>query len=150
HTLCTTDTCWHCVSKVNKFNSTFKLFIILMNTIMSSETSPHKKSWRESKQQIKEWKKHRASKKEAKRLKQECELIQNNGEEVGDNDQPKGREWTLSIAIPASIVDNAQSPELKTYLCGQIARAAVVFNVDEVVVFDERVRQMPPSVIIAN
>ena len=25
----------------------------------------------------------------------------------------KGRDWTLSIAIPGSILDNAQSPELR-------------------------------------
>ena len=44
----------------------------------------------------------------------------------------------MSIALPGSIVDNAQSVELKTYLAGQIARAAVVFRVDEIVVFDEQ------------
>jgi len=49
----------------------------------------------------------------------------------------KGRDWTLSIALPGSILDNAQSPELRTYLAGQIARAAVIFNVDEVIIFDE-------------
>ena len=40
---------------------------------------------------------------------------------------------TLSIAVPASILDNAQSAELRTYLGGQIARAACIFNVDEVI-----------------
>ncbi|KXJ80018.1 hypothetical protein RP20_CCG027221 [Aedes albopictus] len=44
---------------------------------------------------------------------------------------------TLSIAVPGSILDNAQSPELRTYLAGQIARAACIFQVDEVVVFDD-------------
>jgi hypothetical protein len=39
---------------------------------------------------------------------------------------------TFSIAVPGSILDNAQSPELRTYLAGQIARAACVFKVDEV------------------
>ena len=48
-----------------------------------------------------------------------------------------GRSWTVSIALPSSILDNAQSNELKTYLVGQIARAAVVFNIDEIVVYDE-------------
>ena len=43
-----------------------------------------------------------------------------------------GRPYTLSVALPGSIVANAQTAELKTYLAGQIARAAVVFNVDEV------------------
>ncbi|PNF14519.1 putative methyltransferase C9orf114 [Cryptotermes secundus] len=44
---------------------------------------------------------------------------------------------TLSIAVPGSILDNAQSPELRTYLAGQIARAACIFKIDEVVVFDD-------------
>jgi len=51
--------------------------------------------------------------------------------------EPTGRDWTLSIALPGSILDNAQSFELRTYLAGQIARACVVFNVDEIVIFDE-------------
>jgi hypothetical protein len=49
----------------------------------------------------------------------------------------KGRDFTVSMALPGSIVENAQSPELRSYLAGQIARAAVVFNVDEIIVFKE-------------
>jgi len=49
----------------------------------------------------------------------------------------KGRSWTVSIALPGSIISNAQSSELKSYLAGQIARAAAIFNVDEIVVFSE-------------
>ena len=49
----------------------------------------------------------------------------------------KGRSYTLSIALPASILRNAQSNELRTYLAGQIGRAACVFNIDEIVVFDD-------------
>lgn len=48
-----------------------------------------------------------------------------------------GREWTVSVAVPSSIVDNAQSKELKSYLVGQIARCLVIFNIDEIVVYDE-------------
>lgn len=50
----------------------------------------------------------------------------------------KGRAYTLSMALPGSILDNAQTKELKTYLAGQIARAAVIFQVDEIVVFDDQ------------
>lgn len=39
---------------------------------------------------------------------------------------------TVSIAVPGSILDNAQSPELRTYLAGQIARAACIYKIDEV------------------
>ncbi|KAF4028115.1 putative RNA methyltransferase [Phytophthora infestans] len=42
------------------------------------------------------------------------------------------------MAIPGSILDNAQTKELKTYLAGQVARAAVIFQVDEIVVFDDQ------------
>lgn len=40
--------------------------------------------------------------------------------------------YTLSIAVPGSILDNAQSQELRTYLAGQIARASSIYCVDEV------------------
>lgn len=48
-----------------------------------------------------------------------------------------GRKFTVSVAIPGSIVLNAQSPELQSRLAAHIARACAIFNVDEVVVFDE-------------
>jgi predicted SPOUT superfamily RNA methylase MTH1 len=48
-----------------------------------------------------------------------------------------GRNYTVSIAVPGSILGNAQSQELQTCLAGQIARAAALFSVDEVVVFDD-------------
>lgn len=44
----------------------------------------------------------------------------------------------MSVALPGSVLDNAQSPELRTYLAGQIARACAVFCVDEIIVFDEQ------------
>lgn len=44
---------------------------------------------------------------------------------------------TISIAVPGSILENAQSPELRAYLAGQIARAACIFSVDEVIIFDD-------------
>lgn len=48
-----------------------------------------------------------------------------------------GKYPTVSIAIPGSVVSNAQTRELQTQLAGQIARASVVFRVDEVIVFDD-------------
>ena len=41
------------------------------------------------------------------------------------------------MALPGSILDNAQSAELRTYLAGQVARALAVFSIDEVVVFSD-------------
>ncbi|KAF2488810.1 DUF171-domain-containing protein [Lophium mytilinum] len=52
--------------------------------------------------------------------------------------QPKkGREHTLSIALPGSVISNAQTYELKISLAGTIARACAVFSVDEVIIFDD-------------
>ena len=42
---------------------------------------------------------------------------------------------TVSMAIPGSILRGAQTRELRSYLVGQIARAAVVHEVDEIIVF---------------
>lgn len=55
---------------------------------------------------------------------------------------------TVSIAVPGSILDNAQSPEFRTYLAGQIARAACIYKIDEVVVFDDVGEQT--NVMVAN
>jgi len=53
------------------------------------------------------------------------------------------RNFSVTIVIPASIVDNAQSMELKTYLVGQIAKAATIFCVNEIVVLsDDKAQQM--------
>jgi predicted SPOUT superfamily RNA methylase MTH1 len=47
------------------------------------------------------------------------------------------RTATVSIAIPGSIVANCQTRELKTQITGQIARAATIYHVDEIIVFDD-------------
>jgi len=49
----------------------------------------------------------------------------------------QGRKWTVSIALPGSVLANAQTDELRSYLAGQIARAAAIFCVDEIVVFSD-------------
>ncbi|CAN6173891.1 unnamed protein product [Urochloa humidicola] len=54
----------------------------------------------------------------------------------GEGEKTKMMRPTVSIAVAGSIIDNAQSLELATLLAGQIARAATVFRIDEVVVFD--------------
>ena len=47
------------------------------------------------------------------------------------------RHDTVSIALPTSIIANAQTKELKTYLCGQLARAAAIHAVDEIVIYED-------------
>lgn len=49
----------------------------------------------------------------------------------------KPRHHTLSIAIPGSIVTNCQTKELRTTVVGQIARAAAIYHVDEIIVYDD-------------
>ncbi|XP_071097388.1 putative methyltransferase C9orf114 [Haliotis cracherodii] len=97
------------------------------------EKKARKRKWKEQKLlNLMEKEKNKERKKEEAeevRLKQEAEE-----QKIYDR---LGRKYTVSIALPGSIMDNAQSPELRTYLAGQIARAAVVFKVDEIIIFDE-------------
>ena len=43
--------------------------------------------------------------------------------------------YTVSIAIPSSVLRTAKTTELKTYLVGQIARACAIHEVDEIIVY---------------
>lgn len=45
---------------------------------------------------------------------------------------------TVSIAVPGSVLANCQTKELKTLMVGQIARAATIYHVDEIIVFDDK------------
>lgn len=47
------------------------------------------------------------------------------------------RRYTVSIALPGSIILNAQSPELQSRLAGQLARSCAIFNVDEIIVYSD-------------
>lgn len=49
----------------------------------------------------------------------------------------KSRYHTVSMAVPGSVVSNAQTRELRTQLVGQIARAAAIYHIDEIIVFDD-------------
>uniref|UniRef100_A0A8C4TCI8 28S rRNA (uridine-N(3))-methyltransferase n=1 Tax=Erpetoichthys calabaricus TaxID=27687 RepID=A0A8C4TCI8_ERPCA len=114
---------------------------------------PLKKPYFQSKDSAErvDWKKRSAERKEERKRWKEAKLIKalekQKSKEQEDQEQQareeeeaqrKGREYTVSVALPGSVLDNAQSPELRTYLAGQIARACVVFCVDEVVVFGEQ------------
>lgn len=50
----------------------------------------------------------------------------------------KPRFSTLSIALPGSVLTNCQTKELRTLMVGQIARAATIYHVDEIIVFDDK------------
>ena len=80
----------------------------------------------------------RKKRKAYEKASREAEKKQKKQQQLLNERAAKGRGYTLSLAIPGSILDNAQTKELKTYLAGQLARAAVIFQVDEVVVFDDQ------------
>lgn len=85
-----------------------------------------------------------ASQQSTKKKKKKPKKKNNQDSSVNQDDpnqHPKGRNYTVSVALPGSILGNAQSPELRTYLAGQIARALVIFNVDEVVIFNESTKK---------
>ena len=94
--------------------------------------------WRRYKEQLRAWKNARLRKQlDAEQVEtfQEEETTATTSKPTS---QPtKGRSYTVSIALPASILRNAQSNELRTYLAGQIGRAACVFNIDEIIVFND-------------
>lgn len=111
-----------------------------------------KKSWKEvnaeRKSQQKKWKEQKLLKKAGFKKgieeaeKDEKEDVAESAEsewvinhiktETESSSKNIGPKLTVSIAVPGSILGNAQSPELKAYLAGQIARAACIYNVDEV------------------
>lgn len=100
---------------------------------------PLGKSWREINQERKALKRQRNEEKIVKREKRmalEKEIAEKAKEEI-EREKRNAEISTISIAVPGSILENAQSAELRTYLAGQIARAACVFCVDEVIVYDD-------------
>ncbi|KAM3911556.1 putative methyltransferase C9orf114 [Leptodactylus fuscus] len=108
------------------------------------EQEPEKKvNWRKHKAQRnelkKQWKEAKLLKtleKEQLKKQEEAERLEKEKEREAKRES-HGRPYTVSVALPGSIMDNAQSPELRTYLAGQIARACAIFCVDEIVIFDE-------------
>ncbi|OAA60395.1 deoxyribose-phosphate aldolase [Niveomyces insectorum RCEF 264] len=62
--------------------------------------------------------------------------------------QPTGpREWTVSVAIPTSILSDCATPEQRINAPLRVARALAMFSVDEVVIFDDSpADSRPPAV----
>ncbi|KAF1965089.1 DUF171-domain-containing protein [Bimuria novae-zelandiae CBS 107.79] len=58
----------------------------------------------------------------------------------------KSRSWTVTIALPGSILNNVARHDTKTLLVGRIARAAAVWCIDEIVVFDDDPHTIPDKV----
>ncbi|XP_058463793.1 putative methyltransferase C9orf114 [Malaya genurostris] len=111
------------------------------STVKSTHSSMPKKLTPAQRYERKELKRKKKQDQLLKRVKREFEQVEREKaatREVKVETVPdEGRVSTISIAVPGSILDNAQSQELRTYLAGQIARAACIFQVDEIVVFDD-------------
>lgn len=110
------------------------------NTISS------KKSWSETnkvrKEERKKWREQNLLKKKLKLEKAESNISYATSETIDEiacdtSSITVKCKSTVSIAVPGSILENAQSPELRAYLASQVARAACIFQVDEIVVFDD-------------
>ncbi|XP_066934305.1 putative methyltransferase C9orf114 [Clytia hemisphaerica] len=102
----------------------------------------NKKSDREKKKRKFSFKEKYDRKQKKKQKKEAEQLVTLTNELLATQEDEKNlkekvSKYTISVALPGSILENAQSPELRTYLAGQIARALVIFNIDEVVIFNE-------------
>ncbi|XP_074595346.1 28S rRNA (uridine-N(3))-methyltransferase [Brevipalpus obovatus] len=106
-----------------------------VTTKTSSQQPKLKVDWRELRKQ-KQQSKHEKELKRVRKAEEEEEKCHEK-EKRKKEEKILGIHQTVSIAVPASIVNNAQSAELKTYLIGQVARACVIFNCDEIIVYDE-------------
>jgi hypothetical protein len=109
------------------------------------KTATNSPDWRRYKDQVRAWKNARLEK-QLDAEQAEAEVVEQQTSTSSDTTSKsiQGRSYTLSIALPASILRNAQSNELRTYLAGQIGRAACIFNIDEIIVFndDETIEQV--------
>ncbi|XP_072908462.1 putative methyltransferase C9orf114 homolog isoform X2 [Hemitrygon akajei] len=94
--------------------------------------------WRKTKEARKQAIKNFKEQKFLKKLEKQSAKQQKTEKDQEEKKEQKERLPTVSVALPGSVLDNAQSPDLRTYLAGQIARACTVFCVDEIVVFDEQ------------
>ena len=84
-----------------------------------------------------EFKNEQENKKIQAQIESEEKLLSKKKKRKTEETTSQGRQWTLSVALPGSILDNAQSIQLRSYLAGQIARALTIYNVDEIIIFDE-------------
>ena len=107
--------------------------------MLSTKPKKWKDVNRESKEKRKKWQEEKLLKKA--RLAEEKQNESNEIKKKIESDKAffeVKQVSTLSIAVPGSILDNAQSIELRTYLAGQLARAACIYKVDEIIVFDDK------------
>ncbi|EDW01743.1 putative methyltransferase C9orf114 [Drosophila grimshawi] len=95
------------------------------------------KSWKRINEERKALKRQRKQDKAIKDLQISQDAEAAATKEATDATKAQRNPSTVSIAVPGSILENAQSAELRAYVAGQIARAACIFRVHEVIVFDD-------------
>ncbi|KAL2107068.1 hypothetical protein VUR80DRAFT_5724 [Thermomyces stellatus] len=66
-----------------------------------------------------------------------------------------GRQWTVAVAVAASVLKDTHSPDQQNAIAGRLGRAMAVFNIDEVVIYDdspadERPRKVDPASYTAD
>lgn len=89
------------------------------------ENTPHKK-----KRKIKKTKTNEEN--DSKKAK-----IDNNNKDIKTKEKDKRPFKTVSIAIPSSILDSCLSMELQTLVVGHIARIATIFQINEIIVYND-------------
>ncbi|CAP20819.2 Protein CBG24142 [Caenorhabditis briggsae] len=112
---------------------TFKEKNDIRNKLFKS-TNADRQDWRKIKDEKK--------RKNEKKIIREAEEAKKARIEAVDHTPP----FTISIAVPGQFLNNAQSSELRTYMAGQIARAATLYRVDEIIIYDESCRMTNESV----
>ncbi|KAI0125371.1 putative RNA methyltransferase [Xylariales sp. AK1849] len=66
-----------------------------------------------------------------------------------------GRDWTVSVAIPGSVISTCRRDDQRIAVINQISRALAVMSIDEVVIFDDsppeqRSRNVDPNSYLAD
>ncbi|GMR39835.1 hypothetical protein PMAYCL1PPCAC_10030 [Pristionchus mayeri] len=116
----------------------------LRKRLFKTKTGEEEKTWRQRKDEKKQQKEENMIKEAEDFWKSKVDSeygslsVEGSGAKARKVD--KSKPYTLNIAIPGSFLLNAQSAELRTYMAGQIARAATLFRVSEVIVYDESAR----------
>ncbi|EFO93341.1 hypothetical protein GCK72_008665 [Caenorhabditis remanei] len=112
---------------------TFKEKNEIRNKLFKS-TNAERQDWRKMKDEKK--------RKNEEKVIREAEEAKKAKIEKVDHTPP----FTISIAVPGQFLNNAQSSELRTYMAGQIARAATLYRVDEIIIYDESCRMTDEAV----
>ncbi|CAJ0565445.1 unnamed protein product, partial [Mesorhabditis spiculigera] len=105
-------------------------------------------TWRKKKETLKEQREQKLVKQfEASKVAREERTQHKEEEEAFADEKPAGTTpFSLSIAIPGSFLNLAQCDELRAYMAVQVARAATIYRLEEIIVYDETGRMKQEEV----